>query len=109
MTTRRSKRNKKGVILKYGMVAYLGICLFSIVWLRATVLNMKYELGELDKLKSELIGESKMIVAKRASYFSTEKIEKVAVRRLGMTMPERHNVYFVKKISSAAPYKASLK
>jgi hypothetical protein len=109
MTTRRSNRNQKGVILKYGMLAYLGICLFSIVWLRAAVLNMEYQLGELDKLKSELVGESKMIVAKRASYFSTEKIEKVAVKRLGMIMPERHNVYFVKRVSSAAPYKASLK
>ena len=93
MTTRRATRHKKGTFLKFGVVVYLGICLFSIVWLRAAVLNMEYELGELDMLKSDLVGERKMMVAKRASFYSTEKIEKVAIKRLGMIMPERHNVY----------------
>ncbi len=109
MTTRRAKRHKKGTLLKLGVIVYLGVCLFSIVWLRAAVLNIEYELGEIDGLKSDLLGERKMIVAKRASFYSTEKIEKVATKRLGMTMPERHNVYYVKRTSSAAPYKASLK
>jgi len=109
MTTRRSKRHKKGTFLKLGLIAYLGLCLFSIVWLRAAVLNIEYELGELDSLRSDLAGERKMMVATRASFYSTEKIEKVATKRLGMIMPERHNVYFVKRSSVAAPYKASLK
>jgi len=109
MTTRRAKRHKKGTFLKLGMIVYLGLCLFSIVWLRAAVLNIEYELGELDSLKSDLIGERKMMVAKRASFYATEKIEKVATKRLGMIMPERHNVYFVKRSHFAAPYKASLK
>ncbi|UCH82196.1 MAG: hypothetical protein JSW20_06065 [Nitrospiraceae bacterium] len=109
MTTRRAKRHKKGNLLKLGMIVYLGFCLFSIVWLRSEVLNLKYELGELDILKADLINERKMMVATRASTYSTEKIERVATKRLGMTMPERHNVYFVKRSSAAAPYKASLK
>ena len=109
MTTRRAKRDQKGAFLKFGMIVYLGICLFSIVWLRAAVLNIEYELGELDMLKSDLIGERKMMVAKRASFYATEKIEKVAIKRLGMSMPNRHNVYYVKRSMPATTYKASLK
>lgn len=109
MTTRRAKRHKKGIFLKLGVFVYLGFCLFSIVWLKAAVLNMEYELGELDGLKSNLVGERKMMVATRASFYSTEKIEKVAIKRLGMIMPERHNVYYVKRSAPASTYKASLK
>ncbi len=109
MTARRAKRHKKGNFLKLGVIVYLGFCLFTIVWLRAEVLNLKYELGELDSIKADLIGERKMMVARRASNYSTEKIEKVATKRLGMTMPERYNVYYVKRSSIAAPYKASMK
>ena len=109
MTTRRAKRHKKGTFLKLGMIVYLGMCLFSIVWLRAAVLNMEYEMGELDMLKSDLVGERKMMVAKRAHFYSTEKIEKVATKRLGMSMLERHNVYYVKRTSAAVPFKASMK
>ena len=68
------------------------------------MLNIEYELGELDMLKSDLIGERKMMVAKRASFYATEKIEKVATKRLGMIMPERHNVYFVKRSSTILPF-----
>ena len=109
MTTRRAKRHKKGTFLKLGVIVYLGFCLFSIVWLRAAVLNIEYELGELDGLKSDLIGERKIMAAKRSSFYATEKIEKVATKRLGMSMPDRHNVYYVKRTSAAAPYKASMK
>jgi len=109
MTTRRAKRHGNGHFMKFGIIFYLGFCLFSIVWLRAAVLNIEYELGELDGLKSDLVGERKMMAAKRSSFYATEKIEKVATRRLGMSMPDRHNVYYVKRRSAAAPYKASMK
>jgi len=109
MTTRRAKRHRKGIFMKFGVIFYLGFCLFSIVWLRAAVLNMEYELGELDGLKSDLVGERKMMAAKRSSFYATEKIEKVATKRLGMSMPERHNVYYVKRTSAAVPFKASMK
>jgi len=109
MTTRRAKRHSKGNFLKLGVIVYLGFCLFSIVWLRAAVVNIEYELGDLDGLKADLVGERKMMTAKRSSFYATEKIEKVATKRLGMSMPDRHNVYYVKRTSEAAAYKASMK
>jgi hypothetical protein len=122
MTVRIKNNNKKRFLLKFGVVLYLGFCLFAIIWLRASVVNLEYdiwlrasvvnleyELGALDKMRAELIRERKMGVAQRASFYSTEKIENAAIKRLGMTLPERENVYFVKRTSAAAPFRASMK
>jgi cell division protein FtsL len=106
---RRMKGNKKRVVLKLSCFLYIVLCLFSIIWLRATVVNLEYEIGELDKMRADLRRESKMVVAQRANFYSTGKIENVALKRLGMTMPERQNVYFVKRRRVAGPYRASMK
>jgi hypothetical protein len=97
------------MLVKFGFLLYFVLSLFAIIWLKAAVVNMKYELGELDKMKAELVRERKMAVAQRANFYSTEKIEKVALGRLGMTLPMRENVFYVKRTLVAGPYKASLK
>lgn len=109
MTVRIKNNNKKRFLLKFGVVFYLGFCLFSIIWLRASIVNLEYELGALDKMMADLIRERKMGAAQRASFYSTEKIENAAVKRLGMTLPERENVFFVKRAAEAAPFRASMK
>jgi len=106
---RRMKGNKKRVVLKLSCILYIGLCLFSIIWLRATVVNLEYEIGELDKMRADLRRESKMVVAQRANFYSTGKIEKVALKRLGMTMPVRQNVFYVNRRVAAGPYRASMK
>jgi hypothetical protein len=50
-----------------------------------------------------------LVVAQRANFYSTGKIEDVALKRLGMTMPVRQNVYYVKRRLVAGPYRASMK
>ena len=108
MTDRRMKNSKKrGMFLKVGFILYFGFCLFSTVWLRASVVNLEYEIGALNELKTDLVRERKIVMAHRASSFSLEKIEGVAMERLGMTLPERENVYFVKRTMVAAPYRTS--
>jgi cell division protein FtsL len=106
---RRMKRNKKRLVLKLSCFLYIVLCLFSIIWLRATVVNLEYEIGALDKMRADLVRERKVVVARRANFYSTGKIENVALKRLGMTMPERQNVYYVKRRLVAGPYRASLK
>jgi len=106
---RRMKGNKKRVLLKLGLFLYMVFCLFSIIWLRATVVNLEYEIGKLDTMRADLQRERKMVVARRANFYSTEKIENVALRRLGMTMPDRQNVYYVNRSLAAGPYRASMK
>jgi cell division protein FtsL len=109
MTKRRTKNGKKKTLMKLGFFTYFIFCLFAIIWLKAAVVNMKYELGALDKMKAELVRERKMAVAQRANSYSTEKIEKVAMNRLGMTLPVRENVYYVTRTQVAGPVKASFK
>jgi len=106
---RRIKGNKKRVILKLSCFLYIVLCLFSMIWLRATVVNLEYEIGDLDKMRADLLRERKMVVAERANFYSTGKIEKVALKRLGMIMPERQNVYYVKRMLVAGPFRASMK
>ncbi len=109
MTGRRIKNSKKrGLLLKVGFFLSLGFCLFATVWLRASVVNLEYEIGALNELRSDLTRERKVVLAHRASSYSLEKIEGVAMER-GMTLPERENVYFVKRTKGAAPYRASIR
>ncbi len=110
MTGRRVRNHKrKGVFLKFGFFLYLGVCLFSVIWLKAAVVNLEYELGDLDGMRAQLINETRLMTSTRANHYSSEKIEKVALKRLGMTLSDRENVYFVRRTAVAGPYRASLK
>jgi cell division protein FtsL len=109
MTNRRARNGKKrGAVLKLSLILYICFCLFAIVSLRTAIFNMEYELGELDKFRAGLMSERKMMIAQRANFFSTERVENVAIKRLGMRLPERENVYFVKRTVLAGPYRASM-
>ena len=105
----RARGRKKGMFLKFLFVVYMAFCLFSIVWLRAAIVNLEYELGELDKKRFALLRERKIVVARRANFYSTEKIEKVAMKRLGMALPERGNIYYVNASPGVSTYRTSMK
>ena len=107
--SRVRNHKKRGALIKAGLAMYFACCLFSLVWLRASVVNIEYELGALEAQRAEHYSERKMVVAQRASYYSAEKVEDVAIKRLGMSLPERENVYFVKRTTAAAAFKASSK
>ena len=98
---------KRGALMKVGFVMYFAFCLFAIVWLRASVVNIEYELGDLETQRADLYRERKIVVAQRASLYSAEKIENVAIKRLGMSLPERENIFFVKRTTVAGAFKAS--
>ena len=82
MTKRRTKNSKNKALVKFGFFLYIVLSLFTIIWLKAAVVNIKYELGELDKTKAELVRERKLVVAKRANFYSTERIEKVKQKKV---------------------------
>ena len=93
--------------MKVCFVMYLCFCLFAIVWLRASVVNIEYDLGDLEQQRADLYRERKMVVAQRATSYSAEKIENVAIKRLGMSLPERENVFYVTRTKAATAFKAS--
>ncbi len=110
MTARRARNQKKGgAFIKAGFVIYLGFSLLAIVWLKAAVVNLEYELGKFDRLRGDLVSERERAVAQRANFYSMGNVENVALSRLGMSNPERDNIFFVTRTSAAGPRTASLK
>ena len=100
---------KRGALIKICFVMYFTFSLFAIVWLRASIVNIEYELGYLETQRGDLYRSRKMVVAQSASYYSAEKIENVAIKRLGMSRSERGNVFYVEKTPLAAAFKVSNK
>jgi len=110
MTTRRHRNNKKsGTFIKAAFFIYVGFSLLAIVWLKAAVVNLEYELGKLGRLRADLVSEREMAVVHRANFFAMGNVEKVALNRLGMSNPERDNIFFVTRTSAAGPRTASMK
>ncbi len=108
MSPRRVKKDKKWILMKFGLFSYIVVSIFALIWFRTTVVNLEYKLGELDKQKVELVREKRLVTARRASFYSAKKIEDMAIKQLGMSLPERENIFFVKRTTDAGPYRASM-
>jgi len=109
MTTRRAKRDTRWKITKFALFLCTFILVFALVWLRTTVVKLEYELSQLGKQRMELVREEKLVSAEKASFYSIGKIEDVAIKKLGMSLPERDKVFFVKRTTGPAPYRVSIK
>jgi cell division protein FtsL len=108
MTARCLRRNKRWALTKFCFFLYVFIGVFTLVWLRTTVVNLGYELSELENQKTTLLREGKLFSAERANLYSASRIEEVAIKDLGMSFPKRDKIFFVKKTTGAIPYKASI-
>lgn len=87
-------------------IAFLLCSLFGIVWLRSNFISMEYAISGLEKMKSDRLRETKMLMAERASVMSIHRVEKTAVRELGLVFPDRTKVVYV-KTKDAGPRRAS--
>lgn len=108
MNTRRMKRTGGWFLLRLSILLYLIAGLFSLIWLRTTIVNMEYEIGELNTQKVVLLREEKLLMAERASLYSAMKIEDIATNGLGMNLPDRENIYYVKRTREAGVYTTSI-
>jgi cell division protein FtsL len=81
--------------------------LFGIVWLRSNIVSTEYAISELENKKTDVLRETKMLMAERASVLSMQKVEETAMKRLGLSFPERTRVVFVKK-NKSGPQEVSL-
>jgi len=108
MRTRRVRRTKRWFLLKLTLFLYLCAGLFALVWLRTAIVNIEYELAELNTQKMALLREGKYLMAKRASLYSAMKVEDIATKRLGMNLPDRENIFYVKRTKRAGAYMASM-
>jgi cell division protein FtsL len=62
------------------------------VWLRLQVVQVGYVLSTTSKLQSRLEQENRELKVELATLLSPERLESLARRRLGMTMPEKGQV-----------------
>lgn len=108
MKSRRLKNNGKWTIFKLLLCIYLIGGLFSIVGLRASVVNIEYDLADLGRQKEALVRQSKLLVAQRASLYSSRKVEDIAIAKLGMQFAKREDVIFVRKEPDVGIFRASL-
>lgn len=80
--------------------------IFGLVWLRSNFIAIEYSISELEAKKTELLRETKALMAGRASALSIVKVEKTAMTNLGLVFPDRRKVLYV-DVRKAGPYSAS--
>jgi cell division protein FtsL len=81
--------------------------IFGIIWLRSSIISMEYSISELENEKIDRLKDMKTLMAEEASLLSTQKVEKVAARNLGLTLADRTRVVYV-KVGNNGPSKASV-
>lgn len=81
--------------------------LFGIIRLRSNFISIEYAISDLENKKTERLAEAKMLMAERASILSMQKIEKSAVKSMGLAFPDRKKVVYVKQ-TEYGPQQASL-
>ncbi|MBI5050157.1 MAG: cell division protein FtsL [Nitrospirae bacterium] len=110
MIARRTKKNKKLSFIKLSLLLiFLPVNVFSLVWLGTAVPKLEYKISHLQKQRDEVLREKKLLSAERASVYSMKNIEKIAMRDLGMNLPDREKVFLVKRVQGAGSYGASMK
>jgi len=101
-----AQKSMASCLLKPLFVIILLGGVFGIVWLRSSILTMEYTISELECKKMEKLRQAKMLLAERAMLLSMQKVEKTAVRSLGLVFPDRTRVVYV-KAAAQGPLKAS--
>lgn len=101
------KRSALSHLIKPVFVAFLICGIFGIVWLRSSITSVEYRISELENKKMDKLKEAKILMAERASALSLQKVERTAMRDLGLIFPDRTKVVFVKE-QSRGPLRASL-
>ncbi|MBI4709870.1 MAG: hypothetical protein HY806_09405 [Nitrospirae bacterium] len=109
MTARRLKKGWKRGFIKLGFSLYLIAGVFCLVGLRSSAISMEYDIGKLQKERESILRERKLLFAQKAGSFSMKSVEDAAISDLGMSLPEREKVIFVRRMRPAGPREASVK
>ncbi len=103
------KRNRFFCLLKPLSVMLLLFLVFSMVWLRSSVVSLEYRLGNLEKKKAELMRDRKLLAAEQANLLYVGRLQAVAADGAGLTFPDRVRVVYVAKAKDKEALKASLR
>ena len=105
---RRKKSNWFMALLKPVSLLTLLFMIFGIVWLRSSVVSLEYSLSNLEKKRSELMREKKVLAAEQANLLYIGRLQSVASNGTGFEFPNRVRVVYVRASGKRDIYKASL-
>lgn len=83
------------VWIKAVLIIFPLLIIFSIVWLRSNIVAFEYDMGQLQLQKANLINEKRELTAKKARLASVQKITYFASNEMGVTYPDRKNVFYI--------------
>lgn len=104
------RRRQRGISLFIAKPLFIMLFLFSlfgIIRLRSNFISIEYAISDLENKKTERLTEAKTLMAERASILSMQKIEKSAIKGMGLAFPDRKKVVYVKQ-KEYGPQQASL-
>jgi hypothetical protein len=78
-------------------IAIIGSCIFLNLWLRTSIKSLEYRLGNLQQKQYHLMKEQRNLLAKRDNLLSIASINKVAIKKMGFSFPNRNKVFHVKE------------
>lgn len=80
--------------------------IFSLVWLRSSIVSLEYRIGEMEMNKAEVLKEKKALAAELAALISIQQVEN---RKAELVFPDRQRVVYVKRDDGGIPYTTSLR
>lgn len=69
---------------------------FGLVWLRSSIVAVEYQIGIIEKERTDALREKKTLIASKASALSMQEVELRGVKLSGLSFPDRKNVFYVK-------------
>lgn len=93
---RRLIRKLKAAVCLFLVFILIVGGVFSYIWPRMKIVTLIYEYNYLQVREKKLVHYNKMLRLELASIMSLDKVEKVAIGKMGMIVPEDKNVIFAK-------------
>lgn len=93
----REKNNLKDFLSYYISIVILIIGVLFYIWPYIHILNINYEFERLLKEKTKLIQNNKVLRIELASLRSLDRVENIAITRLGLIFPEEGQIVYVSK------------
>lgn len=93
---RRRRGSRLVPVGKIAAIVVIVMLVFSVVWIRSSVVSLEYQLGSLEIKKKTLMREAKTLAAQRTGLLSLKRFEGVASADGGLQFPDRMKVVYVK-------------
>ena len=104
----RGRSSILSFVIKPLLILSLVSCAFGLVYLRSSFVTLEYNLGDLEKQKTQYLTERKLLLAERTGLLSFAKLQVSRNDGEAFVMPDRLKVVYINKQKGYLPYKASL-